>query len=165
MRRRYWTLPKSSLTTFVACKRLEKLLYLEFLHRPTFQVVTKIGFKPTRGADTRWLSVLNVCIDIRRCLDTLIQMKQDPAWASRMGKVVVDAITKINGLRNELDVCISVLAEFEEPVTALQVSFWLPYSKLLDLFLGRKCSNDPSRLETRSKAAEIDVRRDGADCR
>ncbi|KAH7717466.1 Protein C09E7.4 [Aphelenchoides avenae] len=79
------------------------------------KVVTKIGFKPTRGADTRWLSVLNVCIDIRRCLDTLIQMKQDPAWASRMGKVVVDAITKINGLRNELDVCISVLAEFEEP--------------------------------------------------
>lgn len=84
-------------------------------------MVARLGFKPTRGADTRWLSLLNVCVDIRRGLDTLVQMKQDPRWATRMGKTVVDAINKLNGLRNELSVCISILELFEEPVIALQV--------------------------------------------
>lgn len=87
------------------------------------QVVLELGHKPTRGADTRWLSMLDVCRDITRVLDRLVQMKQDPEWAKRMGKPVVDAVTKLNGLRNELSACTSLLTHFEEPVKTLQVEF------------------------------------------
>lgn len=81
----------------------------------------ELDHKPNVGCFTRWLSTLNVCRDVKGCLDQLVQMKQDRQWAKRLGSVVCDAVTAMNGMRNELNACIVVLSAFEEPVIRLQV--------------------------------------------
>lgn len=71
--------------------------------------------------DTRWLSSAKTAQDVEKILNQLVELKADREFQCKMGPSLLGAITKLNGLRNELADCIQFLAIFEKPMDRLQV--------------------------------------------
>lgn len=60
--------------------------------------------------------------DVEKVLNKLVELKADREFQSRMGPPLLGAITKLNGLRNELADCIRFPAIFEKPMVRLEVN-------------------------------------------
>lgn len=112
------TIPKASEKTGAVKQRLFPI-----------QVVHELTIRPNKGVDTRWLSSYDTACDVQKVLQELVELKRDREFSCRMGPALGGAITKLNGLRNELNDCIEFLSMFKKPIERLQVCFLTSFLK------------------------------------